>query len=122
MFKKIEDTREYRVRELYADYCAQHEAKMARYAPTKLNWDEAYKIEKAIVKGKLKPIARASKIMQNGTPLDRTGVYSVDGIIYDFCEYTETRGGLPRIKCYQYASLKDFYAFSFPLPRHRWHE
>ena len=122
MFKPVEQTREHRVRELYAQYCEAHEAKMAQYAPTRLDWAEAYKIDKAIRENMLKPVTRASKIMQNGTPLDRTGVYDVDGVIYDFCEYCENRGSLPLTKCDRYDSLEAFYNFSYPLPRYMWHE
>ena len=122
MFKPVEQTREYRVRELYKQYCEAHQAKNAQYAPVRLSWQEARQVEQAIRENRLKPITRASKIMQNGTPMDRTGVYDVDGIIYDFCEYFENRGSLPLTKCDRYDSLEAFHNFSYPLPRYMWHE
>jgi hypothetical protein len=122
MFKPVEQTREHRVRELYAQYCEAHQAKVAQYAPTRLSWEETRQVEKAIVEGRLKPVTRSSKIMQNGTRLDRSGVYVIDGITYDFCEYCENRGSLPLAKCDRYDSLESFYNFSYPLPRYMWHE
>ena len=120
--KPIEQTREYRVRELYNGYVQQHTVAYAQWQPVKLEWGEAYAIYKRIILEAVKPITRASKIMQNGTRQDRTGVYGLDGQVYDFCEYTEHRGGMSNYICYRYENYEAWRNFLFPLPRHMWHE
>jgi len=114
-------TREQTVQALYAQYCEAHEASMAQFAPTRLDYAAATAVENAIVSAKLQPVTRSSKIMQPGTRLDISGVYVVDGTVYDFCKYRE-HGGFARIRCDKYDTLESYRNFSRPLPRYMWHE
>lgn len=121
MFKPIEQTREYKVRQLYAAYVEKHEAKHAQWAPTRLEWQAARDFGRRIFEEKLKR-EYASKIMQNGTRGDKSGVYVTPDGVYDFCEYFENRGGMMHVKCDRYETLEAFFNFKYPLPRYMWHE
>ena len=118
--KPYEQTRAYRTSKLYETYVEKHEAKMSQWKPERLNWEDAYKISQRIIAERPSKRSNNSKTMANGPLMDRSGVYEIDGEIYDFCEFSEFRGGLSSIIVYKYESMEAWYNFTFPLPKNRY--
>ena len=115
-------TREQQIRTLYTAYVETYEAKVAQWKPERLDYSECKRIDNIICSGRLKPKTRASKVMHHGTRLDLTGVYEIDGAVYDFCQSREDGVAWSQITCDKYESWEAWDNFSYPLPRYMWHE